>query len=71
MYGKSLPFRSAGQNGHNGLPDFRQIVITFVLGTRIFFLILSLTLSLYEIAIGTDAIEIELKDIEQSLKRHH
>jgi len=41
------------------------------LGTRIFFLILSLTLSLYEIAIGTDAIEIELEDIEQSLKKHH
>jgi hypothetical protein len=46
-------------------------IAQYILGTSIFFLILSLALSLYEIAISTDAIEIELEDIEQSLKKHH
>jgi hypothetical protein len=35
-----------------------------------FLLVVSLVLSLYEIAISTKAIEIELEGIEQSLKRH-
>jgi hypothetical protein len=46
-------------------------IAQYILGTSIFFLILSLALSLYEIAISTDAIEIELEDIEQTLKKHH
>jgi hypothetical protein len=50
----------------------RLIVIAqAIFGTSIFLLVLSLLLSLYEVAISTKAIEIELEDIEQSLQQHN
>ncbi|EGF30032.1 hypothetical protein IMCC9480_2564 [Oxalobacteraceae bacterium IMCC9480] len=42
----------------------------YVFGLSLLLLVLSLVFSLWEIAISTKAIEIELEDIEQNLKRH-
>jgi hypothetical protein len=45
-------------------------VAQYIFGVSIFLLVLSLVFSLYEVAISTKAIEIELEDIEQSLLEH-
>ncbi|GAA4030831.1 DUF2721 domain-containing protein [Actimicrobium antarcticum] len=46
------------------------IAAQIVFGASLLLLVLSLVFSLIEIAISTKAIEIELEDIEQNLKRH-
>lgn len=46
-----------------------DFVSQLVFGASIFLLLLSLVFSLYEITISTDAIEIELEDLEQKLKK--
>jgi hypothetical protein len=47
-----------------------DLVAQTVFGGALFMLVLSLLLSLYEIWISTDAIEIEMEDMELALKRH-
>jgi len=47
-----------------------DLVAQAVFGGALFMLVLSLLLSLYEIWISTDAIEIEMEDMELALKRH-
>lgn len=46
------------------------LIAQYIFGFSIFLLVVSLVFSLYEIAISTKAIEIQLEDFEQSLKRH-
>jgi hypothetical protein len=46
-------------------------IAQLIFGMSIFLLVLSLVLSLYEIAISTKAIEIELEDLEQRLQKYH
>lgn len=46
------------------------LIAQTIFGASIFLLVLSLVISLYEVAISTKAIEIELEDIEQSLHEH-
>lgn len=45
------------------------LIAQYIFGFSIFLLVISLVFSLYEIAISTKAIEIELEDIEQKLGR--
>lgn len=45
------------------------LIAQYIFGFSIFLLVVSLVFSLYEIAISTKAIEIELEDIEQKLGR--
>jgi hypothetical protein len=45
-----------------------NLVAQFVFGCSLFLLVLSLLVSLYEIVISTKAIEIEIEDMEQTLK---
>lgn len=51
---------------------FIKLIFTaqIIFGCSIFLLVLALMLSLYEITISTKAIEIEMEDLEQSLKQH-
>jgi hypothetical protein len=45
------------------------LIAEYVFGASLFLLVLSLLFSLYEIAISTKAIEIELEGIEQNMHR--
>lgn len=51
---------------------FIKLIFTaqIIFGCSIFLLVLALMFSLYEITISTKAIEIEMEDLEQSLKQH-
>lgn len=46
------------------------LIAQYIFGASLFLLVVSLIFSLYEIAISTKAIEIELEDIEQSMKKN-
>ncbi len=46
------------------------VVAKVIFGLSIFMLVMSLLVSLHEITISTKAIEIEMEDMEQSLRQH-
>jgi hypothetical protein len=46
------------------------VIAQYIFGISIFLLVVSLVFSLYEIAISTRAIEIELEDMEQKIRLH-
>ena len=46
------------------------VIAKVIFGLSIFMLVMSLLVSLHEITISTKAIEIEMEDMEQSLRQH-
>jgi hypothetical protein len=46
------------------------LIAQYIFGFSIFLLVVSLVFSFYEISISTKAIEIQLEDLEQNLKKH-